>query len=89
MKSLKKPFPKAEEKYHKYTNKAIENKDLKQKHKSEIFILLYNHKLCNLTLAFDSSLRTQLPTNRFSSLVSLEPRSPFSITEKNSYVEKM
>lgn len=45
--------------------------------------------LCNLTLAFDSSLRIQLPINRFSSLVSLEPRSPFSITEENSYVEKM
>lgn len=44
--------------------------------------------LCNLTLAFDSSVRTQLPTNRFSSLVSLEPRSQFSITEENSYVEK-
>lgn len=45
--------------------------------------------LCNVTLAFDSSLRIQLHINRFSSLVSLEPRSPFSITEKNTYVEKM
>lgn len=47
-----KTFSKSRRKVSKYTNKAIQNTDFKQKHKLEIFVILYNHMLCNLKISF-------------------------------------
>lgn len=49
-----KTFSKSRRKVTKYTNKAIQNTDFKQKYKLEIFIIFYNCMLCNPTLASDS-----------------------------------
>lgn len=45
--------------------------------------------LSNPALALESSLRLQLPINRVSTFIGLEPRIyQFSVSEKKSYIEK-